>query len=124
MSDTKIEQFNTSAFLKIGLASYFFPFISSVLPGYFFDQPELMQASYSTIAIPSLLATLLCFVLLWQFQKRNILALNKFVMTFFLCLLVVLLSLFTIYIFQLQAATWNIVVSALIGTVITGMIKS
>jgi len=123
MSENKISAFNSSAFLKAIIPSYFFPFVSSGLPGYFLDKSDLMHASYSTIALPSLLATMFCFALLSLFQKRQIFLFNRPTMTFILGLLVVLLATIITSIFQLETVIWNIVPSAFIGAAIVTMTK-
>lgn len=121
MSDHKTQQFSTAAFFKAALPSYFFPLVSAGLPGYFLDKPALMHASYSTIAVPSLLATILCFGLLRLFKKKQIFLFNRIRMTFYLGAIMILLSICATYIFQLQDAFLNIVPSAFIGTAIVVM---
>ncbi|MEL6918470.1 MAG: hypothetical protein AAFO99_12155 [Bacteroidota bacterium] len=123
MTENKTSRFTTSGFLKAIVPSYFFPFVSSGLSGYLLNKPALIHASYSTIALPSLLATALCFGILWFFQEKQILLLNRFAMTLILGVSMTLLAVLNIHIFELQAATWNIVLSALLGTAIVVMTK-
>lgn len=123
MKHTKIPNFEVKAFFKAAFPSYFFPFVSSFLPGYFLNKPNLMQASYSSIAFPSLIATIISFGLLWQFQKRQVFIYNRFMLTFILGSVMVVLATIIIEIFNIQIGIWNIILSAFIGTAIVVMTK-
>lgn len=109
---------NTLAFFKAIIPSYFFPLISAGLPGYLLDKPDLMHASYSTIALPSLFATIICFGLLQLFKKKQIFLYDRLPMTFFLGSIMILLSLMIIYLFYLDDSLLNIVSSSFIGSAI------
>ena len=123
MAEISIQQFNLNAFLKAAFMSYVFPLVSTILPGYFLDKPDLIQASYSTISVSSLIATVICFGLLRIFIKRQILIFNKFEIAVFFSALMVLLAICVINVFQIHDATWNIVPSAIIGAVMLAMTK-
>jgi len=123
MADHKISSFDTNTFFKAAIPAYFFPFLSSGIPGYILDKPDLVQASYGSIALPSLLATVLCFGLLWQFQKRQLFLINRFAMTLILGLTMVAIAICIVIFFQLQKDFWYIVPSAFIGTAIVALTK-
>ncbi|OJJ20175.1 hypothetical protein BKI52_17025 [marine bacterium AO1-C] len=117
----KISSFNQSAFLKAAIPSYFGPFIMSGLPGYFLNNPVLMKASYSTIALPSLIATIISFVLLWQFQKQQVLLINRFLLAFMMGMGMSVLALFYVLLFNMQAYKFDIIPSAFIGGAIVAL---
>ncbi len=115
--------FSTVSFFKAALPSYFFPFMCSGLSGYFLDKPDLMNASYTTIAIPSLLATVFSFAILAYFQKRGILLIHKFKMTLLLSSVLTILAFLVIYTFQLERETGDIITSTVLGTAILTLTK-
>ncbi|WP_112377876.1 hypothetical protein [Flagellimonas maritima] len=117
------KSFCGNAFLKAALPSYLFPLLSSAIPAYFLDKPDLLKASYTTIAMPSLFATVICFILLWQFQERQIFIINRIVMALVLGITMVLLALGVIYIFKWETGIWNILISSFLGAAIVAMMK-
>lgn len=110
--------FNKSSFLKLAIPSYLIPLAFSGTSGLLLNKPELIKASYSTIALASLLATVACFTLLWQLQKRQLFLVNRFIMTLILVLLMVFLSLGIIYGLRLEKYIWDILPSVIIGSAI------
>ena len=118
-----IPSFDRKAFVKAAFPSYFFPMVMSFTGGYFSNNQTLMKASYSTIALPSLLVTILCFVLLWQFQKRQLFIMHRLLMAFFLSVLMIVLALFVIWLCNLQAFMYDILPSTLIGVVLLSLMK-
>lgn len=116
-------QFSQSAFFKSILPAYFFPLIMSGGPGYILDKPQLLKASYSSIALPSLIATIICFLLLKYLSKKQIFLLKRIPCSAFLILIIGLLSLLTINLFGLYQYLLDIIPSALIAAIIIGMTK-
>lgn len=116
-------QFGVRQFFKIAIPSYLFPLVFSGLPGYLLNKQELMQASYSTIALPSLLATSLCFLLLAQFQRRQVFLLPRIQIAIVFVLFTICLSCLVIGIFKLHTEYLNIVPSACIGAAVVSMSK-
>ncbi|MEN0002794.1 MAG: hypothetical protein AAF798_01575 [Bacteroidota bacterium] len=110
--------FGRKQFLKAALPSYFAPWITPGLPAYFMGNEELLRASYTSIAIPSLLATIICFFILAYFQRKQIFLLHRFRMVFLLGIPMILLALLLVYLLNLEAYTFDIVLSAFIGTAI------
>lgn len=80
-----------------------------------------MAASYSTIGLSSLIATLLSFVILWQLEQRQILVENKWTRSLFIILLMIGLGTFCASILNLPSTEYfNITFSAFLGaTIIT-----
>lgn len=115
--------FGLRALLKSAIPSYLFPLLSTVIPGYVLKNPELVQAGYTTIALPALLATILCFGLLWMFQKKQVFIYSKYVIALVLCMIMVIIAMVIISVFNLHHALWNIIPSILIGAVIIAMTK-
>lgn len=115
--------FSSRALLKSAIPSYLFPLLFSGIPGYLMDNPDLILASYTTISLSSLLATIVCFGLLGLFQSKQILLYNKYIVSLGLCLLMVIVSFSIINIFNLHNAYWNIIPSAIIGAVIIALTK-
>lgn len=114
----KVPTFGTSQFLKASLPSYFAPMLSAGIPAYFLEKDELLHASYSTIALPSLIATIICFLLLAQFQKRQIFLFSRLTTAILLGFLMLGLSGIIVSLFGLQSEALTICFSAFIGAAI------
>ncbi|PKV51024.1 hypothetical protein ATE84_3093 [Aquimarina sp. MAR_2010_214] len=115
----KTSNFNTKTFLFACIPSYIFPAVMSWVSGWFMNNPEIMQASYTTIAIPSLIAACLSYMLLWSMEKLQFFPANKFIRTILLVIVMVLLSLITIELAYLKSEIFNILFSTILGTAIT-----
>lgn len=110
--------FSLKAMMFMALPSYFFPAVTAWLSGWVLHKKEIMQASFISIAIPSLIATLVTYGFFWvvkepfKTQKRII----KVIAMLGLNLLLAgcLMSIFRLYQFK-----FDIILSTVIGTVIT-----
>ena len=116
-----LPQFGVKQFLKAAIPSYVAPLISPGLPAYFLNKQELLQASYSSIALSSLIATILSFIILSQFQKRQVLLFNRFKMTAILGLSMVIVAVLVVIFLGLQSSASNIVPSVFIGAAIVAL---
>jgi len=105
---------------KLVISSYFLPLLISGTSGFFLNKPELLRASYSTIALPSLIATIICLVLLFQLQKNQLLLLNRRAIASLLGLIISVLTFLVILLFQLQHYLLDILPSAVIGAIVVG----
>jgi hypothetical protein len=117
-NESRIPDFGWASFLKATVPSYFVPLVMSFQGGYFSKNHDLMRASYSTIATPSLLSTAFCFLLLMQFQKHQIMMINKFALALTLSLAMGLIAFQAIAIFGLQAFILDIVPSSMLGAIV------
>ncbi len=91
----------------------------SFTSGYFLNKPDLMRASYSTIATPSLIASLLTFILLWRMEAAQKFPANKIVRALFMVIATVTLGFMAILCFGLQENAFDILSSSFLGAVIT-----
>jgi membrane-bound ClpP family serine protease len=110
--------FSLRSLVLAAIPSYVFPALMSFLSGYFLQKTELMAASYTTIGLSSLLSTILSFMILWQFELKQILVQNKWVRTLLVILLMVSLGAFCTSIFNLPSECFNITFSAFLGAAI------
>ncbi|WP_074406485.1 MULTISPECIES: hypothetical protein [Aquimarina] len=115
----KSTNFNTKAFLLASIPSYIFPAAMSWISGWFMNNSEVMQASYTTIAFPSLISSILSYILLWYMEKLQFFPTNKFIRTILLVIIMVCLALTTIELTYLKPETFNILFSTTLGTTIT-----
>lgn len=115
----KSTNFNTKAFLFASIPSYIFPVAMSWISGWFMNDSGVMQASYTTIAIPSLIAALLSYILLWGMEKLQFFPENKFTRTILLVIVMICMALITIELAYLKPETFNILFSTILGTTIT-----
>lgn len=114
----KKSSFDTVGFLKLAVPSYLMPFVFSGSSGFLLNKSDLIKASYSTIALPSLFATIISFILLWQLQKRQQFIFGRLVVTPVLVTLMILFSLLVIRVFRMDDFVWDILPSVGIGTAI------
>jgi len=119
--DKNCNNFNFKRLICLAVPSYACPIIMSFIPGYLLNDEELMRASYSSIALPSLLSTLVAFILLWRMEVTQKFPSNKVHRTLLVALIIVLLSIIVIFTFDLQADIFNILFSSFLGAVITSL---
>ena len=110
--------FNLRTLVLAAVPSYIFPTLMSFLSGYFLQKTDLMMASYTTIGLSSLLSTLLSFMILWQFELKQILVQNKWVRALLIILLMISLGAFCAFLFNLPSEYFNIMFSAFLGAAI------
>lgn len=111
--------FNLRALLLTAVPSYVFPALMSGISGIFLQKNELIQASYTTIGISSLLSTLLSFAILWQLELKQILIQQKLLRSLLIVLLMMSLAVLITWMLQLQSQYFNITFSAFLGAAIT-----
>jgi H+/Cl- antiporter ClcA len=116
---TTSKNFNTKRLVSAVVPSYVSPAIMSFIPGYLLNKSDLMSASYTTIAIPSLIASLLTYFLLWRMEVAQNFPSNKIVRTLIMAVTMVTLGFLAILAFGLQTDTLNIIPSCFLGAVIT-----
>jgi len=110
--------FSLRTLVLAAVPSYVFPTLMSFLSGYFLQKTDLMMASYTTIGLSSLLSTLLSFMILWQFELKQILVQNKWVRALLIILLMISLGAFCAFLLNLPSEYFNIMFSAFIGAAI------
>lgn len=121
MESKKIARNNFTAktFLSLAIPAYIFPALMSWMSGWFFKNMVLMKASFVTIAIPSLVATIITYLLLWQMEVQQKQLYKKYVRVLFMTMLMVVLAIMVIQLFNLKNFMFDILVSTVLGTVIT-----
>lgn len=110
--------FNMRSLIISAVPSYIFPVLMSFISGYFLQKNELMIASYTTIGLSSLLSTVFSFIILWQFESRQILIQNKLIRSMLIILLMISLGILYTAIFKLESERFNITFSAFLGAAI------
>ncbi|WP_342327464.1 hypothetical protein [Pedobacter sp. FW305-3-2-15-E-R2A2] len=98
--------------------SYVFPALMSGISGIILQKSDLIQASYTTIGISSLLSTLLSFLILWQLELKQILVAQKLLRSLVIILLMMSLGVLITWTLQLQSEYFNITFSAFLGATI------
>jgi H+/Cl- antiporter ClcA len=116
---TTSKNFNTKRLVSAVVPSYVFPTIMSFIPGYLLNKSDLMSASYTTIAIPSLIVSLLTYFLLWRMEVVQSFPSNILVRTLLMAVTMVTLGFLTILTFGFQTDTLDIIPSCFLGAVIT-----
>lgn len=111
--------FNIKSVLFAIVPSYLFPAAMSFTSGWFLQDTQLMQASVTTIAIPSCLAAIFSLILLWQMQIHQAYPVSRIVRTLMLTFLVTLLIGAIAWNTPFQYDIANIILSATIGAAIT-----
>ncbi|WP_435263665.1 hypothetical protein [Tenacibaculum sp. nBUS_03] len=111
--------FSVKKFLLASIPSYFFPAVMSWTPGWIMNDKELMSSSYSTIATPSLIATVLVYLILWKVESDNNSLKNRYTRIFFMLLVTISIACLFILLFNFHEFKFNIIVSTILGTVIT-----
>ncbi len=110
--------FSLKSMMLMALPSYFFPGVTAWLSGWFLHKNDLMNASFVSIAIPSLIATLITYSLLWGLKSRFKLE-NKLVRILLMLILNLSLAYFLVISLKLNRYQFDIMLSTVIGTVIT-----
>ncbi|MDR0194775.1 MAG: hypothetical protein LBI73_06595 [Myroides sp.] len=120
MYTTNQSTFNLKTLIISASPAYIFPTVMSFLPGYILDNSALMKASYSTIGLSSLIATIISFILLWQCERKQILVHNKVIRSILIIGLMITLGALSAYLLNMPTEYFNIMLSAFIGaTIIT-----
>lgn len=110
--------FNLRALVFAAVPAYVFPAFMSFLSGFFLQKTELMMASFTTIGLSSLCATIGSFMMLWQFDSRQIFVQNKTIRSLLIIGFMMSLARLCTFLFQLQSEGFNILFSAFLGAAI------
>ncbi|KIO77603.1 hypothetical protein TH53_08085 [Pedobacter lusitanus] len=110
--------FSLRSLVVAAVPSYVFPALMSFISGFFLRKTELMMASYTTIGLSSLLSTIFSFIILWQFEARQVLTQNKLIRALLIILLMMSLGMLCASILRLQSERFNITFSAFLGAAI------
>jgi len=113
--------FGMGKLLRVSIPAYMMPLVMPGIPAYVLGKADLLRASYTTIGLSSLTATIICFVILAVFQKRQVLIINRFKMMFLLGFVIVTLASVIVFLFNLQDSIFDIAPSAFIGTAIVSL---
>ncbi|WBX77624.1 hypothetical protein PG911_05035 [Tenacibaculum ovolyticum] len=111
--------FTTKNLLLVAIPAYFFPSVMSWFSGWILDNTILMKASYTSIAIPSLVATIIVYFILRQMQLFKKFPQNKYVRILVMMVLMILFSLIIIKLFKLEVYMLDIIPSSILGAIIT-----
>ncbi|SEB82577.1 hypothetical protein SAMN04489761_1885 [Tenacibaculum sp. MAR_2009_124] len=110
--------FSLKSMMLMALPSYFFPGVTAWLSGWFLQKVDLMNASFVSIAIPSLIATIITYSFFWGTKNRFKLE-NKLIRILLMLFLNLFLAYFLIVFLKLNKYQFDIMLSTVIGTVIT-----
>ena len=110
--------FNLRSLILAAVPAYVFPALMSFTSGFFLQKNELMSASYTSIGLSSLLSTVISFMILWQFESRQILAQNKLLRAVLIVMLMISLGMACSTLLNLQSERFNITFSAFLGAAI------
>ncbi|WP_222539219.1 hypothetical protein [Pedobacter polysacchareus] len=110
--------FNLRSLILAAVPAYVFPALMSFTSGFFLQKNELMSASYTSIGLSSLLSTVVSFMILWQFEFRQILAQNKLLRSVLIVMLMISLGMACSTLLNLQSERFNITFSAFLGAAI------
>lgn len=116
--DCPPSDFSLRLLMVAAIPAYVFPALMSFIPAFFLQKTDLMMASYTTIGLSSLLSTILSFIILWQFELRQIFVRKKWVGSLLIILLMIGLGMFCTSLFKLQSERFNIITSAFLGATI------
>ncbi|WP_062060152.1 DUF1576 domain-containing protein [Aquimarina longa] len=121
--ENKELRFTKKALLKNAIPAYLGPFLMSGIPSFFLKDNELMHRSYSYIAIPSLIATVFCFIVLSYLHKKKVVLFNRILTALLFGILMGLLSMIIVEAFKLHTHTFDILLSSIIGGVIVTLMN-
>lgn len=110
--------FNLRALVIAAVPAYVFPALMSFTSGFFLQKTDLMMASYTTIGLSSLLSTIFSFIILWQFESRQVLVKKKWIRSLLVIISMIVFGTLCISIFKLQSERFNITFSAFLGAAI------
>jgi hypothetical protein len=110
--------FSLRTLLAVAVPSYVFPAVMSFISGFVLQKKELMLASCTTIGLSSLLSTIFSFILLWQFDSKQILVQNKWIRSLLIVLLMIGVGILCASLPALSSERFNITFSAFLGAAI------
>ncbi|HVI45869.1 MAG TPA: hypothetical protein VM802_13425 [Chitinophaga sp.] len=110
--------YNLHSFVMAVVPAYVFPALMSFIAGFLLQQTDLMQASYSTIGLSSLLSTVFSFIILWQLDLGRILVQKKRIRALLVILLMTGIGALCVSILKLPSERFNITFSAFLGAAI------
>ncbi|TDQ23745.1 hypothetical protein [Tenacibaculum caenipelagi] len=111
--------FTIKTFLQATIPSYVFPAIMSWGSGWLMKNEVLKQSSFISIALPSLIATIITYMLLWRMETKQKKVKNKSVKVCMMLGVTFGLALAIIFIFNWQKFMFDILFSTILGTTIT-----
>ncbi len=116
--DCPPSDFSLRLLIVAAIPAYVFPALMSFISAFVLQKTDLMMASYTTIGLSSLLSTILSFIILWQFELRQIFVRKKWVGSLLIILLMIGLGMLCTSLFKLQSERFNIITSAFLGATI------
>ncbi|MCW2259839.1 MULTISPECIES: hypothetical protein [Sphingobacterium] len=116
--DCPPSDFSLRLLIFSAIPAYVFPALMSFISAFVLQKTDLMMASYTTIGLSSLLSTILSFIILWQFELRQIFVRKKWVGSLLIILLMIGLGMLCTSLFKLQSERFNIITSAFLGATI------
>ncbi|MNL22086.1 hypothetical protein D3C87_1434110 [compost metagenome] len=116
--DCPPSDFSLRLLMVAAIPAYVFPALMSFISAFVLQKTDLMMASYTTIGLSSLLSTILSFIILWQFELRQIFVRKKWVGSLLIILLMIGLGMLCTSLFKLQSERFNIITSAFLGATI------
>lgn len=116
--DCPPSDFSLRLLMVAAIPAYVFPALMSFISAFVLQKTDLMMASYTTIGLSSLLSTILSFIILWQFELRQLFVRKKWVGSLLIILLMIGLGMLCTSLFKLQSERFNIITSAFLGATI------
>ncbi|MFD2902318.1 hypothetical protein [Sphingobacterium anhuiense] len=116
--DCPPSDFSLRLLMVAAIPAYVFPALMSFISAFVLQKTDLMMASYTTIGLSSLLSTILSFIILWQFELRQIFVRKKWIGSLLIILLMIGLGMLCTSLFKLQSERFNIITSAFLGATI------
>ncbi len=111
--------FTIKTFLAATLPAYIFPALMSWGAGWLMENEVLMASSFVSIALPSLVATIVTYVILWQMEVQEKGMKNKYIKTSIILGITIGIAFAIILLFHWQRFIFDIIFSTMLGTVIT-----
>lgn len=112
-------QFNKINFVKSVLPAYVFPALMAGTSGLLSNNATLIHSSYTYIALSTLFASSLCYLILWKISFVGDFLRYKILRVLCLWMVSISLSVGAIYIFNLFPNTFDIILSVSIGSIVT-----
>ncbi|MEN5058835.1 hypothetical protein [Sphingobacterium kitahiroshimense] len=116
--DCPPSDFSLRLLMVAAIPAYVFPTLMSFISAFVLQKTDLMMASYTTIGLSSLLSTILSFIILWQFELRQIFVRKKWVGSLLIILLMIGMGMLCTSLFKLQSERFNIITSVFLGATI------